>query len=118
MVKERKIKVYSVGIGTKGLVPYPIVDQSGQKSYQFVKIGFNEDSLKKIAEETKGKYFSASDKDALEKVFKEIDLLEKSKIESPTYVINKELFIYPLFIANILIFLLFIWEFVLWRRLQ
>lgn len=118
MVKERKIKVYSVGIGTKGLVPYPIVDQNGQKSYQFVKIGFNEDSLQKIAKETNGKYFCASDKDALEKVFKEIDLLEKSKIESPTYVIKKEFFIYPLSVAIILISFLFIWEFVLWRNLQ
>lgn len=118
MLKERNIKVYSVGIGTKGLVPYPIVDQSGQKSYQFVKIGFNEESLQKIAEETNGKYFSASDKDALENVFKEIDKLEKSKIESPTYVIRKEFFMYPLSLSVIFICLFFLWEFGLGRRLQ
>ncbi|MCX7829717.1 MAG: VWA domain-containing protein [Acidobacteria bacterium] len=118
MLKERNIKVYSVGIGTKGLVPYPVVDQSGQKSYQFVKIGFNEESLKKIAEETNGKYFSASDKDALENVFAEIDKLEKSKIESPTYVIRRELFMYPLSFSLIFICFLFLWEFGLGRKIQ
>jgi Ca-activated chloride channel family protein len=118
MLKERNIKVYSVGIGTKGLVPYPVVDQNGQKSYQFVKIGFNEESLKKIADETNGKYFSASDKDALENVFKEIDKLEKSKIESPTYVIRREFFMYPLSLSVIFICLFFLWEFGFGRKLQ
>ncbi len=118
MLKERNIKVYSVGIGTKGPVPYPVVDQNGQKSYRFVQIGFNEESLKKIAEETNGKYFSASDKDALEKVFIEIDTLEKSKIESPTYVFKKELFMYPLFLSVIFICLFFIWEFGSGRRME
>jgi Ca-activated chloride channel family protein len=118
IVGERNIKVYAVGIGTKGLVPYPTIDQMGQKSYMFVKIGFNEDVLKKIADETKGRYFSASDKDTLEKVFKEIDQLEKSKVESPVYIVKKELFIYPLAVATILLIFFFVWEFLLGLKLK
>ena len=110
MLKERNIKVYAVGIGTQGLVPYPAIDQNGQKSYQFIRIGINEEALKKIADEANGNYYSASDKDALEKVFAEIDRLEKSKIESPVYIVRKELFLYPLLPALILAAFAWVWE--------
>jgi Ca-activated chloride channel family protein len=110
MLKERNIKVYTVGIGTKGLVPYPMIDQGGHKSYQLVKMGFNEESLKQIAEKTGGSYYSASDKKTLEKVFAEIDRLEKSKVESPQYIVRKELFLYPLGLALLLISLAWAWE--------
>lgn len=110
MLKERKIKVYAVGIGTKGLVPYPAIDQGGNRSYQLVKIGFNEEVLKEIASATGGSYYSAGDKDTLEKVFLEIDRLEKSKIESPAYIIRKELFMFPLGIALFTMLLAWIWD--------
>lgn len=117
MLRERNIKVYTVGIGTKGLVPYPMIDQGGHKSYQLVKMGFNEESLKQIAEKTGGNYFSASDKKTLEKVFAEIDRLEKSKVESPQYVVRKELFLFPLALALLFVALAWTWEMTLGTRL-
>jgi len=110
MLRERNIKVYTVGIGTKGLVPYPMIDQSGMKSYQLVKMGFNEESLRQIAEKTGGSYYSATDRKTLENVFAEIDRLEKSKVESPQYIVRKELFLYPLALALLLVSLAWIWE--------
>lgn len=118
MLKEKNIKVYTVGIGTKGLVPYPVIDQNGFKTYRFVQIGFNEDVLQKIASETKGKYYSVQDKEALQKVFMEIDALEKSRSETPTYEVKKEIFMYPLFMGIIFIFLYLFLEFLIFRVLK
>jgi Ca-activated chloride channel homolog len=117
MLKERNIKVYSVGIGTKGLVPYPVIDQSGNKSYQLLKMGFNEDSLREIADKTGGSYYTASDKKTLEGVFAEIDRLEKSKVETPVYIVKKEFFLFPLGLALLLVGCAWVWEMKIGMRL-
>lgn len=79
LAKKEKIKIYAIGIG-----------QNGQ---------FNAGALKYIASETGGAYFSANDKEALTKVYEEIDILEKSQITSSDFVKKEYLFMYPLFIA-------------------
>ena len=53
----------------------------------------DEELLRKIATETGGKYFRAKDKEGLEQIYKQIDQLEKSKIDVTSYKRYKELFI-------------------------
>jgi Ca-activated chloride channel family protein len=79
--KALKIKIYTIGVGTKGLVPYPIRDIYGRTVYQNIQIDIDEESLKTIATITGGKYYRATDTETLRMIYADIDRLEKSNIE-------------------------------------
>ncbi len=87
-----KVKVYTIGAGAKGLAPFPVQDMFGRKFYQTVQIDIDEASLTKIADMTQGKYFRATDTESLRNIYKEIDRLEKTKIEQTGYKQYEELF--------------------------
>jgi Ca-activated chloride channel family protein len=99
------IKIYTIGAGTKGYAPYPVRDFFGRTIYQQVKIDIDEDALKKIASITNGQYFRATDTDSLRKIYKEIDALEKTKIEETGFREYKELFVYVLAAALVCLLL-------------
>ncbi|MFQ5454625.1 MAG: VWA domain-containing protein [Nitrospirota bacterium] len=103
--KALKVKVYTIGAGTKGLAPYPVKDFFGNTVYKSVKIDIDEDILNKIAQKTGAKYFRATDTKSLIKIYKEIDRLEKRPIEETGYLKYNELFPYFLTPAIVLIFL-------------
>ncbi|MFH1244962.1 MAG: VWA domain-containing protein, partial [Candidatus Omnitrophota bacterium] len=86
------VKIYSIGAGTKGMVPYPVKDFFGRTVYQQVQINLDEDMLKQAARKTNGKYFRATDTESLRKIYQEIDALEKRPIEDKGYQEYKELF--------------------------
>ena len=90
--KALKIKVYTIGAGSKGPVPYPVKDFFGNTVYQPVEIDIDEDTLIKIADMTQAKYFRAQDTEGLRKIYKEIDGLEKTVIEEKGYLEYNELF--------------------------
>jgi len=85
------IRIYTVGMGTNGEAPYPAQTPFGIR-YQMMKSDLDENALTKIAELTDGKYFRATDNATLEKIYKEIDRLEKTRIEVRTYRRYSELF--------------------------
>ena len=87
-----KIKIYTIGAGTKGLAPYPTQDLFGRTVYQNVKIEIDEDTLKGIAQKTGGEYFRATDTDSLKSIYEKIDKLEKVKFEESSYRQVNELF--------------------------
>lgn len=103
LLAVHKIRVDVVGIGSTGVVPYPILDERGNKTYQFVHIGFNEEALNAIAKATDGVYYNASNTKGLEKVFDAIDMLERSKITSSAYVRYRDYFLVPLGLALLLL---------------
>ena len=74
------IRVYTIGIGTYGEAPYPVQTPFGVQM-QNVPVEIDEEVLQQIATLTGGKYFRATDNDKLTQIYKEIDTLEKSKIE-------------------------------------
>lgn len=90
--KALKVKIYTVGVGTKGLSPYPLKDFYGRTVYKNIPIEIDEESLKKIAEVTGGKYYLASDSEKLRKIYDEINRLERSNIEHFGYREYTELF--------------------------
>jgi len=92
VAKALGIKVYTVGAGTKGFAPYPARGPWGQTIYQDVKIEIDEETLKRIAEETGGRYFRATDTESLQAIFKEIDSMEKTLIEEIGFREYKEVF--------------------------
>jgi len=89
-----KIKVYTVGVGTKGLSPYPFKDMYGRTVYQNIPIEIDEEVLKKIADITGAKYYLASDSETLRRIYDDIDRLERSNIEHLGYREYGELFYY------------------------
>lgn len=74
------IRVYTIGVGTRGLAPYPQRTPYGTIVMQQVQVDIDENTLKQIAATTGGEYFRATDENTLEKVFEEIDKLEKTKM--------------------------------------
>ncbi len=95
--KALKVKVYTIGAGTKGVAPYPAKDFFGNIVYQAVKIDVDEDSLRDIASKTEGKYFRATDTKSLREIYSEIDRMEKTPMEEKGYMEYRELF--PIFIS-------------------
>jgi len=100
-----KIKIYTIGAGTKGLAPYPVQDLFGRTAYQNVKIEIDEDALKAIAQKTGGEYFRATDTDSLKSIYEKIDKLEKVKFEENSYRQVDELFDRVLLLALALLLL-------------
>jgi Ca-activated chloride channel family protein len=94
--KALQVKVYTIGAGARGLVPYPVKDFFGNTVYQPMQIDIDEDTLTKIASQTQAKYFRATDTESLKGIYREIDHLEKTPIEEKGYLEYRELF--PLFL--------------------
>lgn len=104
VAKAYKVRVYTIGIGTRGMAPYPVQTPFGmQKQMQEVQI--DEVLLKKMAAETGGKYYRATDNASLKSIYAEIDKLEKTKVEISSYKHYAELFFPLALLAIILLFL-------------
>jgi len=91
IAKEFGIRIYTVGVGTKGEAPYPVQTPFG-KRYQMVPVDVDEGTLQKIATITDGKYFRATSTKKLEEIYKQIDKLEKTQIKVTSYRNATELF--------------------------
>lgn len=95
------IKIYTIGVGTKGQAPMPVRDPfSGRTVMQWMAVSIDEETLTKVAETTRGKYFRATDTDSLEKIYREIDQLEKTTVEAQHFVDYRELAIQPCTVAG------------------
>ena len=92
------IKVYTIGVGSRGQAPYP-VDTPFGKRYQMVPVDVDEDMLKEVARLTDGRYFRATNEDKLREIYGEIDELEKTKIKVKEYRRYEELFYGYLWLA-------------------
>ncbi len=79
------VRVYTIGVGTRGRAPMPVNDPIFGKRIINVPVDLDEDTLVKIAEITEGQYFRATDAEELEKIYERIDALEKSKVESRAF---------------------------------
>jgi Ca-activated chloride channel homolog len=115
IAKTFKIKVYTIGVGTDGYAPTPVSTPLGIVM-QNEKVAIDEKLLQNIANETGGKYFRATDNNSLQHIYKEIDRLEKSKVEITTFHRFTEKF-YPLiFLAMGLLLLEIILKFCVFKK--
>jgi Ca-activated chloride channel family protein len=111
------VRVYTIGVGTRGVARVPYINVFGQKSYVEQKVDIDEETLTKIAQMTGGKYFRAENTAGMRKIYSEIDKLEKTEVEVKKYQRYREL--YPWFVlAGLVIVLLeMILSNTVWRRL-
>lgn len=88
-----KVRLYAVGVGARGEALYPVDDPFFGKRYVRMPVDIDEDMLREMARIADGKYFRATDRENLQKIFAEIDQLEKTKIEVKQFTRYKELFV-------------------------
>ncbi len=80
------IRVYTIGAGTTGYAPVPVTLPDGRTVLQRALVEMDEATLRKVAEQTGGRYFHAADAEALERVIDEIDQLERGEIDEVRYI--------------------------------
>ena len=103
LAKTFGIRVYTVGVGTIGMAPYPIQTPFGVQ-VRDVEVKIDEETLQKIAATTDGKYFRATNNNKLAEIYQEIDKLEKSKIDVKEFSKKEEGYLkYALFGALLLL---------------
>jgi Ca-activated chloride channel family protein len=92
LAKTMGIKIYTIGVGTRGAAPVPIRNPfTGQQEIQWAEVDIDEAALEKIASATGGKFFRATDTESLTAIYHEIDQLEKAKVESRHFTDYREL---------------------------
>ncbi len=111
------IKVYTIGVGTRGKAPYPVVDMFGNMSFQPMDVEIDEKTLEGIAERTGGRYFRATDNDKLQSIYDEINQLEKSKVEVTDYTVYHERFLALLLAALGVLLLEFVFSNIILKRI-
>lgn len=96
IAKEYNVKIYSIGMGRDGDAQLPVIVQDFRgrkiKQYRPIHSKVNDELLGRMAQETGGKYWRATDGRALERVFSEINQLERSKIDVSQYTRYREVF--------------------------
>ena len=101
---ELGIKVYTIGVGSNGMAPYPALDFWGNVVYQNMPVEIDEKILQDIAEKTGGEYFRATDNKSLERIYDHIDKMEKSKVEKLDYThIYEEYLLFVLWALGLLL---------------
>ncbi len=97
-----KIKVYTIGAGTRGHAPFPVM-QFGRRRLVNAKVDIDEDTLRKVAEKTGARYFRATDTRSLEKIYSEINTMETTTRTIKKFENYRELFPFFLLAAFLLL---------------
>jgi Ca-activated chloride channel family protein len=86
------IRIYTIGVGTTGMAPYPVQTPFGMTT-QNMEVKIDEPLLKEISRMTDGRYFRATSNAKLREIYQEIDKLEKSKIDVTEFKRKKDEYI-------------------------
>lgn len=107
IARDRGIKIYAIGMGGDDDARIPLPGSYlGRKRYQTIPGGsIDEENLREISEMTGGRHWMATQSDSLRAVFREIDALERSEVESSSRVVYNEKYFVPLLIGAILFIL-------------
>jgi len=97
------IKIYTIGVGSKGPVPYPVDDPIFGRRYVQVEIDLDTQTLQQIADITGGKFFLATDAQGLGLVYDEIDRMEPTTFKVKQYTLYNELAGTPLLLSVIFV---------------
>jgi Ca-activated chloride channel family protein len=86
------VKVYTIGIGTRGLAPMPVFMNGQKVGYRQMPVDIDENTLQKIADKTGGKYYRADNAERFQQIYAEIDKLEKTEAIINKFTQYQELF--------------------------
>lgn len=117
IARDMGIKVYTIGVGTRGRAPYPAVDMFGNKTTVMADVEIDEELLKEISSMTGGKYYRAVNDEALREIYAEINELETSKVQVTNYQTYEELFLMWVVLGLLCLGLEFLFDKVVLNRL-
>jgi Ca-activated chloride channel family protein len=100
---EAGIKVYTIGAGTRGVAPVRVDVGDGRTELLQTQVSIDEVTLKRIADKTGGRYFRATDHEALQQIYEKIDALERTTIEEQRFVEFHQYYGWFVVIAMILV---------------
>jgi Ca-activated chloride channel family protein len=90
--KALGVKVYTIGAGVQGDAPVPVKDAEGNTQIVMAKVDVDVDLLQKIAQETGGQFYRATDTESLKNIYAQINTLEKSTAQLHRYENSREVF--------------------------
>ena len=111
------VRVYTIGVGTRGTAPVPYYDAFGGKKYREVAVDIDEDTLQQVAKRTGGAYFRADSTDTLREIYARIDRLERTEATVKKYRYYGEWFPLVVLPGWFLLMLEIILSNTVWRRL-
>ncbi len=118
IAKDMGVKVYTIGVGSEGVAPYPRVDPYGKiVDYVNVPVEIDEATLREIASLTGGEYFRATDNKKLQLIYDQINTLEKSEVEVMERTIYHEHYHIYLLIGFVLLIVEFLLKYIILKRL-
>lgn len=118
LAKSMGIKIYTVGVASKGPAPIPVQDPfTGAKRYTYIQEDLNEESLLQIARSTGGIFRRAADAQSLSEIFAEISSLEKTTVKVREYHLHRELFLWLVIPALALLATQMLLTRTIWRRI-
>ncbi len=97
------VKIYTIGIGGKGSAMMPVPQANGQLVDMPQPVNMDEELLQNMADQTGGKFYRADDKQVLTNIYKDINSLEKSQLQSRENTQKRDVFMIFVFISIIFI---------------
>ncbi len=98
------VRIYTIGVGTEGMAPVPVGRGVFGLRYELRPVELDEPLLEFIAQTSGGRYFRARDGQSLQRIYQQIDQLERSPIRAKRYVRYRELYRWPLGVALLAVF--------------
>jgi len=114
IAKSLGIRVYTIAVGSKTVAPYPM-QVGGTVQLVDVRVDVDEETLRQIAQTANGHFYRATNTAELKRIYKDIDLLEKSKMEVKKFSKRYEAYM-PFAIAALLCLVLELLLRVTWLR--
>lgn len=96
IAKQKGVKVYTIGVGSKGRAPFLVNDPIFGQRYVYQRVDMDEQTLQAIADQTGGLYFRAQDMEGLKKIYSTIDEMEKTEVKTKTFAEYNDLYLYLL----------------------
>jgi Ca-activated chloride channel family protein len=110
------IKIYTIGAGSADVAKFPMRNAFGQVVYTTIPVDIDEDALRKIADITGGRFYRATDTETLQRVYKEINTLETSKVAVKHFQHVKEYFVWAIYPGLLFLGLEIFLAHTRWRR--
>lgn len=97
LAKAKGVRVYTIGVGSKGTAPMPVNTPFGIR-YQQMQVDIDEEALTRVAQMTGGEYFRATDETSLREIYQTIDTMEKTKVNVLEYRVDPPVKAIPFYV--------------------
>ncbi len=118
IAREFNIKIYTIGVGTKGDALTPVSRRSdGRYIFGLARVEIDEPLMQQISEMTGGRYYRATTAESLEEIYNQIDQLEKTRVEVTSIKRYSEEFYRLAGLALLLLIIEFVLRYTLFRSI-